>query len=71
MREPQPPLEIEADFEEVANPGRRAGDRAGAPMKLDLLFAATLIANLFAPPARDGVYPETGVRRGHKVNFRT
>jgi hypothetical protein len=68
--------ELEADFEEVADQrrsDRRRADRRAPAMRLDPLFAATLIATLDRPPprARGSYVSRRRTPRGLRVNLWT
>jgi len=66
---------LDADFEEVANQRsgdrRRSADRRTPRMRLDPLFAATLIAHVVPlPQARVGGYGFAAARPGVAINLR-
>jgi hypothetical protein len=66
---------LDAEFEEVANQRqgdrRRRTDRRAPRMRLDPLFAATLIAHVAPlPQARVGGYRVPSTRAGLAVNLR-
>lgn len=66
---------IDADFEEIGDQrrtDRRAGDRRAARLKLDPLFAATLVSHVNAaeaPRANGYAQPWRGPRAGIVVNI--
>jgi hypothetical protein len=66
---------LDAEFEEIANQRcgdrRRSADRRAPRMRLDPLFAATLIAHVAPlPQARVGGYGFAAARPGVAINLR-
>lgn len=77
MGAPHSPPEFDATFEEVVEQrraDRRCNERRGAGLKLDLLFAATLIAHVETAMRSQVVKPYSGqtrhARPGTKLNIR-
>ena len=74
MSAPRPAPEIDADFVEVGDQrrtDRRQSDRRAARLKLDPLFAATLVnhvAKLEAAPRQGYAAPQSRLRTGIVVN---
>jgi hypothetical protein len=66
---------LDAEFEELANQRRgdrrRSADRRAPRLRLDPLFAATLIAHVSPlPQANIGGYRVPALRAGLAINFR-
>ncbi|MEQ1617922.1 MAG: hypothetical protein ABL883_06215 [Terricaulis sp.] len=69
------PPELHAEFEHVADMrqnDRRGKQRRQAPLKLDLLFAATLMSQIETAPIKNNAAYSAPYRRyGKYVNLRT